>query len=277
MTVRDELIELRGLRFHYRDWTSTRSDPPTLVLLHGYTGHARTWDHFAEGMRDRYRILALDQRGHGETAWAPPGDYGTTAMVEDLTAFVSALGLERFSLLGLSMGGIVSFAYAGLKPPALERLVIVDIAPELSQPGLARINEGAREKDSFPTREAAFQHARRTNSVPPQDHHRHRVEHALMRTEEGGWTYRFDRALRDPSVPRNRMSADEGWCRVAAIEVPTLLVRGAQSDLLAVEVAQRMVNAIPDASLVEIEGAGHSVPLDKPDGFLLAVRRFLLG
>ena len=98
-----------------------------------------------------------------------------------------------------------------------------------------------------------------------------------MRTEEGGWTYRFDRALRDPSVPRNRMSGDEGWCRVAAIEVPTLLVRGAQSDLLAVEVAQRMVNAIPDASLVEIEGAGHSVPLDKPDGFLLAVRRFLLG
>jgi predicted alpha/beta-fold hydrolase len=70
--VTDELIEMRGLRFHYRDWRPKRAGAPTLVLLHGFTGHARSWDAFADAMTDRYRVLALDQRGHGETAWAPP-------------------------------------------------------------------------------------------------------------------------------------------------------------------------------------------------------------
>ena len=73
--VRDELIELRGLRFHYRDWPSTKRDAKDLVLLHGYTSHARSWDAFAEAMSTDYRVLALDQRGHGETAWASPQAY----------------------------------------------------------------------------------------------------------------------------------------------------------------------------------------------------------
>ena len=277
MTVRDELVELRGLRFHYRDWASTRTDAPVLIALHGYTGHARSWDHLAAGMCDRYRVLALDQRGHGETAWAAEDEYGTDYMVGDLEAFIRALKLERFSLLGLSMGGIVSFAYAGLKPSTLERLVIVDIAPELASAGLQRIYDGVKEDDVFSSREAAFEQARAANSVPPEAHHRHRVEHSLMRTEDGNWTFRFDRALRDPNVPRNRMTSEEGWRRVAAIDVPTLLVRGADSDLLDPGIAERMAGAISQGELVEIPDAGHSVPLDAPDAFLSAVRAFLPG
>ena len=68
----DQLIEMNGLRFHYRDWRSAKPDAEDLVLLHGYTGHARSWDWFAERMSDSYRVLALDQRGHGETQWAQP-------------------------------------------------------------------------------------------------------------------------------------------------------------------------------------------------------------
>jgi len=75
-TVADALIEIRGLRFHFRDWPSKRTDAPALVLLHGFTGHARSWDPFAEAMTDRYRVLALDQRGHGETGWAQANQYG---------------------------------------------------------------------------------------------------------------------------------------------------------------------------------------------------------
>src|SRR5579862_3645570 len=88
MTVTDELIELRGLRFHYRDWAGPRAGAPDLVLLHGFTGHARSWDAFAQGMSDRYRVLALDQRGHGESGWAGPGGYGIGEMTMDLEAFV---------------------------------------------------------------------------------------------------------------------------------------------------------------------------------------------
>ncbi|ETW98480.1 MAG: hypothetical protein ETSY1_18530 [Candidatus Entotheonella factor] len=274
--VHDHLIYLNGLRFHFREWPSQQADAQDLVLLHGFTGHARSWDAFAQAMSSHYRVLALDQRGHGETAWAPPDQYGTPYMVADLEAFVSALSLQRFVLLGLSMGGIVSFHYAGKQPEVLERLVIVDIAPEIAAGGLDRINQGVQANDIFSSPEAAFEAARTANPLPPEEHHRQRVVNNLMRLEDGTWTYRYDRALRDPNTPRQRASADEGWQAVARINVPTLLVRGELSDILAPEHAARMAEDIADCQLVEVRGSGHAVPLDKPDGFLKAVRDFLV-
>src|SRR5207249_4376580 len=101
--VQDKHVTLGGLRFHYREWGEAGAPP--LVLLHGYTSHARSWDTFAGAMCEHYRVLALDQRGHGETEWATDGDYTAERMVEDVAAFAQALGLGRFALLGLSMGG----------------------------------------------------------------------------------------------------------------------------------------------------------------------------
>lgn len=274
--VVDELIEMRALRFHYRDWPSTRADARDLVLLHGFTGHARSWDAFAAAMTDRYRVLALDQRGHGETAWAPADRYGVEEMAQDLTAFVAALGLKDFTLLGLSMGGMVAMRYAGERPRELAALVIVDIGPEIAAAGSGRIQAGLRASDVFATREAAFAAARAVNSTPPEDHHRHRVDMSLMRTEDGAWTYRYDRALRSPSALRLR-DAEAAWRSCAAIDVPTLLIRGAKSDILAPEVAQRMIETIPGARFALVEGSGHAIPLDAPDGFLAAARGFLKG
>lgn len=273
--VVDELIELRGLRFHYRDWAGPGPDAQDLVLLHGYTGHARSWDAFAEAMSSDYRVLALDQRGHGETGWAPPDQYGTFEMVADLEAFVAALGLDRFVLLGLSMGGIVAIEYAGRRPPGLERLVIVDIAPEIPTEGLSDITRRVARSDVFDSVQAAFARAQEDNPVPPEAHHFHRIRHSLMRTEDGRWTYRYDRALRDPDNARPRPSVEEGWRSVAAIDVPSLLIRGEDSNLLQPAVADRMVRDIPDCRFVEVAGSGHPVPLDRPDGFLDAVRTFL--
>ena len=273
--VRDELIELRGLRFHFRHWPSASADAQDLVLLHGYTGHARSWDAFAEAMSSDYRVLALDQRGHGETAWAPREHYGTVEMVADLEAFVAAMGLQRYVLLGLSMGGMVSIAYAGKQPSELERLVIVDIAPEIATGGLRNILDKVARSDVFESVEEAFARARADNPVPPEAHHLHRVRNSLMRNEDGNWTYRYDRALRDRTNQRPRPSAEEGWRSVANINVPTLLVRGENSNLLDRGIAERMVSDIAEARLVEVQGAGHPVPLDKPDGFLDAVRTFL--
>jgi pimeloyl-ACP methyl ester carboxylesterase len=245
------------------------------VLLHGFTGHARSWDAFAQAMSADYRVLALDQRGHGESEWAAPEQYGTPYMVADLEAFVAALGLDRLVLLGLSMGGSVAIHYAARQPAALERLVIVDIGPEVGTRGLSRINQGVQAKDVFSSPEEAFKWARAANSLPPEGHHRQRVINNLMRLEDGTWTYRYDRALRDPSNPRQRPTVEEGWGAVARINVPTLLIRGELSDILAPEHAARMAKDIAACQLVEVGGSGHAVPLDKPDGFLKAVRDFL--
>jgi len=273
--VQDELIELRGLRFHYRDWACSKPDAQDLVLLHGYTGHARSWDVLAEAMSTDYRVLALDQRGHGETAWAPADAYGTPEMVADLEAFVAAMGLDGFVLLGLSMGGIVSMGYAGKQPPELAQLIIVDIAPEIAKQGLKKIAANVARSDVFASREEAFARAREDNPIPPEEHHRHRVYNSLMRNDDGRWTYRYDRALRDPDNTREGIPADEGWWLVSNINVPTLLIRGALSDILDADVASRMVANIDDCRLVEVAGSGHPVPLDKPDEFLEAVKTFL--
>jgi pimeloyl-ACP methyl ester carboxylesterase len=274
--VTDELIEMRGLRFHYRDWPAKPPGAPSLVLLHGYTGHARSWDAFAEAMTDRYRVLALDQRGHGESGWTGAGHYGIEAMTEDLRAFAAALGLRDFALLGLSMGGMVAMDYAGAQPAELAALVIVDIGPELVTSGADRIRDAQQASDVFDSRDAAFAVARAANPLPPPAHHRHRVDNNLMMTEDGRWTWRYDRALRSVRELRPR-DAETGWRSCANIAVPTLLIRGELSDILAPEIAERMVQTIPQARLATVTNSGHAVPLDAPDGFLAVARTFLNG
>lgn len=275
LAVADRTITLNGLNFHYRDWESAKPDAEVLVLLHGYTGHARSWDSFAAAMSTGYRVLALDQRGHGETEWADPKQYGVNHMVSDLEAFVAALNLDQYSLLGLSMGGRNAIHYAGARPQALRRLVIVDIGPEIGTKGSARIQAGVRLSDVFESVEEAIERARSTNPNADEAEQRHRVTHSLMQRDDGKWTYRYDKALRDPDNPRPRPTSEEGWALWEQINAPTLLIRGEISDVLQADVAAKMVETGAECQFVEVVGSGHSVPLDRPQGFLEAVRTFL--
>lgn len=270
--VQDKFITLNGLRFHYRDWGDEGAPP--LVLLHGFTSHARSWDTFASAMQDQFRVLALDQRGHGETEWA--SDYGAERMVEDVAAFVNALGLQTFVLLGLSMGGRNAYMYTAQHPERVERLVIVDIGPEVMTTGSARIRSGVLAKDAFDDPEEAYRAARATNPRPPEDEHRRRIENGLMQREDGKWTWRYDKTLRAPDRPLPRPDPEKVWAMLLNITCPTLLVRGAQSDVLSRETAERMVQVMPNSRLIEIDDCGHSVPLDRPTEFIAVVRPFLL-
>ena len=119
-------ITINDVRIRYLDW-GTEGLPP-MVCLHGHTGQARIWDEFAEAMRGSYHVYALDQRGHGESGYASDG-YARDRFVEDLAAFVDALGLDRFTLAGLSMGGWHSMLYTADHPDRVERIVMVDIGP----------------------------------------------------------------------------------------------------------------------------------------------------
>ena len=272
--VLDKTITLNGLKFHYLDWGNETAQ--ALVCLHGFTGHARTWDTLAAAMTDRYRVLALDQRGHGETEWA--SDYASERRVEDMEAFVEALGLDRFVLLGLSMGGRAAFMYAAKNPEKVERLVIVDIAPESDPVGSQRISQGVRANDVFDEPEDAVRAARAANPRPPESELRHRVLNNLVQRADGKWTYRYDVALRNGSGARVMPSTEETartWESLRNITSPTLLIRGAASDVLSRELADRMVATIPNCTLVEVAESGHSVPLDNPSGFVAALSPFL--
>ena len=266
----DDYVMLDGLRFHYREWLNPGKQ--ALLLLHGFTGHARSWDSFAAAMQPDYHVYALDQRGHGESAWTD--DYSAEAMVEDVERFRKALGLKQFVLLGLSMGGRNAYHYAAKYPAEVQRLVIVDIGPDIATAGATRITAGVRAGDVFDTPEEAIELALKANPNADPEESRHRTRHNLMRIDDGRWTFRYDKALRGER-PLPRPDPQAAWAGLATIAAPTLLIRGEISDVLDAEVAARMVREIPQCSFEVVAGSGHSIPLERPKGFLEAVRTFL--
>jgi len=271
----DRTITLRGQRFHYVEWGPAAAPP--VVFLHGITGHARTWDDEARLLAGRYRVLVLDQRGHGDTDPAPDGDYSDDALLGDLTAFADALGLRRCTLVALSLGGRVAINFAGTQPARVERLVIVDIGPEIAPVGRARVGAlmaGAPER--FESVEDVITHMRANAPLYTEAMLRHRAQHAVRPLPGGGFTWKYDRALREAiRQGRMRVPADL-WAQWRAITCPTLLVRGALSDILSDETAKRMVDELPAARLVVVPGAGHTVPGDQPAAFQSLLREFLM-
>jgi esterase len=271
----DHTIALHGQRFHYVEWGAP--DSPVVVALHGITGHARTWDDEARLLAGRLRILALDQRGHGDSDPAPDGDYSDDALLGDLVAFADALGLRQFSLLALSLGGRVAINFAGRHPDRVDRLVVVDIGPEIAPAGRARVGAlmaGAPER--FETVEDVVAHMRASNPRYTEAMLRHRARHAVRPLPGGGFAWKYDRALRDAIRDgRLRVPADL-WPQWGAMACPTLLVRGAESDVLSAETATRMVDALPAARLVVVPGAGHTVPGDQPAAFQSLLCQFLM-
>ena len=247
------------------------------MLLHGITGHARTWDDEARLLAERRHVLVLDQRGHGDSDPAPDGDYGDDALLGDLDAFVHALGLGRVSLLALSLGGRVAINYAGRYPARVERLVVVDIGPEIAPAGRARVGTlMATAPERFASIEDVIIHMRANAPRYTDAMLRHRAQHAVRPLPGGGFTWKYDRALRDAiRQGRLRVPADL-WPQWRAITCPTLLVRGAESDVLSEETAKQMIDALPAARLVVVPDAGHTVPGDQPAAFQALLREFLM-
>jgi len=271
---RDHAQAVGGLSFHYVTWG--RESAPPLVLLHGLTGHARSWDALSRHLCEDFRVIALDQRGHGDSDRAPDGDYRVATMAGDVAGFVDALGLRRVALVGLSMGGRVGIAYAGGPAARIERFCIVDIGPEIHLPGLERIRQmmaGAPER--IESEDQAVEFVRRANPRMAEAGLRERVCHGLRRLRDGGFEWKYDKALRDMMRQGGRRDSIDLWEPLRRIAAPVLLVRGAESDVLSAEVAKRMIDALPDGRLVEIESAGHTVPADQPEAFARAVRSFL--
>jgi pimeloyl-ACP methyl ester carboxylesterase len=270
----DRTIVLHGQRFHYTEWGAPAAPP--VVFLHGITGHARTWDDEARLLAERYHVLVLDQRGHGDSDPAPDGDYSDAALLGDLEAFVDALGLARLTLVALSLGGRVAMNYAGRHPERVERLVVVDIGPEIAPAGRARVSQMmAAAPERFETLEDVVAYQRASNPLYAEAMLRHRARHAVRPLPTGGFTWKYDRALRD-AIRQGRLRAPADlWPQWRAIQCPTLLVRGAASDVLSEETAKRMLEELPSARLTVVPDAGHTVPGDQPAVFQALLREFL--
>ena len=170
----------------------------------------------------------------------------------------------------LSMCAHNRLAFAAAQPELVDRLIAIDIAPALRTRGAGpREPNQAAPPRVFASRDAAWEHARTTNTRADPALLRERWMNNLRELPDGTVELKYDAA-----APREWQPADL-WERLPAITAPTLIVRGAESQVLSADVAQRMAAGLPKARLVEIEGAGHPVPLDRPGPFVEAVRAFL--
>lgn len=271
---KSQTLAANGINLHYLDWGAPAAPP--LVLLHGLRGHANVWDDVAQALCDRYHVYALDQRGRGDTDHAPGGDYSTDAFVADLAAFADAIGLERFTLVGHSMGGRNSLAFAARYPRRLERLCIVDIGPTIEAAGGSRITGELRDLPSqFDTFDDALAHVQTGNRFASERVMRRRLAGQTRTLPNGKIGWKFDPAIREQRIAGTAAPAVDLWPALPAIPCPTLVVRGSETDLLTPETAQRMIDALPRGELVEIARAGHMVFEDNPDDFIAAVQNWL--
>ena len=133
----DRFIDANGLRLHYLDYGNDGA--PWVVCVHGLSGNAHNFDALAPHLAAKYHVISVDVRGRGDSQWGPPTEYLPQNYVTDLARMLEGLGAARVSLIGTSMGGIISMTYAGGWPERVERLVVNDIGPEIDQAGLTRI------------------------------------------------------------------------------------------------------------------------------------------
>ncbi|MBN1689822.1 MAG: alpha/beta hydrolase [Dehalococcoidia bacterium] len=263
----DRYIKIGNLNLHYLEWGSEGAAP--IVLLHGLCGYARYWEIFARSMLDKYRLIAVNQRGHGDSDRAD--SYEHQDFIFDLDGFIEGLGLDKFILIGHSMGGLNAIIYAARHPDLVSGLIVVDIAPEIMAEGLARMAvERINEKDEFMSEKEAFSYIKNLDTLQSDDFIRHQIKYDLKR-KGSSLAFKYDKKLRDIEL----ISPVWLWEYVNQIICPTLLIRGMESDLLSGDTAQSVVDKLAFGSLVEINGAGHCVPSNNPEAFKKAVCNFL--
>jgi len=267
-------VVLRGMRFHYLDW-GTPGRPP-ILFLHGGGLNAHTWDLVCAALRAECHCLALDQRGHGDSEWSPEMDYTIESHAADLDAFVDRLGLDRFVLVGMSLGGVNALAWAASHSRKLAGLVIVDVGPEVRRAGVTKI--AAFTSDATPLDSVEDFVARALSFNPRRDATllRRSLLNNLRRMPDGKWMWKYDQRHRgrvDPAAYERRRELL--WSAVAKVACPTLVVRGAESDVFHDEDAERLARALPDGRWAKVEGAGHTVQGDNPAGLLVVLREFL--
>jgi pimeloyl-ACP methyl ester carboxylesterase len=262
--------DLGGLRLHYQDYGT--EGRPVMLCLHGGAAHGHWFDFIASGFTQDYHVLALDQRGHGDSAWVDPPGYSYHDYASDIDKVAAQLGLRGFVLIGHSMGGMVSLTYAATYPGRLAKLVIVDTSVNLSEERLSAMRDvGQRGGSSYATREelVARYRLRPAGTLASPEVVRHIAGHSARQFPDGGWRHKFDRGV---YALREKLDGMPFWDKV---KVPALLVRGERSQRITPQVYADVKARAPQVELAEVPDSDHHVTLDNPAGFTRTVKSFL--
>ena len=265
---------VRQQRFHFLEWGDLGAPP--VLLLHGGNQSAHSWDLVSLHLADRFRVIALDQRGHGDSEWARDSDYTSHAMASDAEAIVAALGLGQPIVFGHSMGGRNTLRLALDHSDVARALVIVDIGPEVAAEGARSIGQFVNHNREFDDVEEFVANVRRYDPFRSRVHIERTVKYNLMKRADGKYVSKCDYGRRMASMgetpaPLDPITLDD----VKVLKPPVLIVRGANSNVLTEEAARRFAAALPDGRLVTVPESGHNVHGQNTPGFLDVVRPFL--
>ena len=276
---RDEFVEANGLRFHYREWGDTRTRH-AVVLLHGYAETSEAWTETAQDLAREFRVIAIDQRGHGQSDRATDRDYTRATQMEDLEAIIQSLGLRSVTLIGHSMGGANAICFAAEHPEMTTALVVVETAPEVLRSGIETIRRLLATGATFASLNDAIESFREFFPYATTEQIERRVRASLTVNDDGAYVWDFDPIFRDPTSrppdpdPGQRRLSDL-WDCVDRVQCPTMIVRGSETDMLTPEAIQRLHRRVSGSRVSRIEDAGHSVPTDQPAALSLNIREFL--
>ena len=283
---RDGFFTTQRLRLHYAEW----GDPaaPPLLLVHGGRDHARSWDAIATAFADRFRVIAPDLRGHGDSAWASDGSYEMADLVADLAALFDALEIEQAAVVGHSLGGNVTLRHAGIYPERTSKLIVIEglgpspkVAAELAaRPIAERMRDWiarqhritAAVQRSYDSLDAATARMMAANQRLSPELARHLTVHGSRIGEDGRVRFKFDPSV-GTMAPVDLLQSEkyELW---AAVTCPVILAYGRES--WASNPAEDGRAAHFRGARVELfDDAGHWLQHDRYDAFVAMMADFL--
>jgi pimeloyl-ACP methyl ester carboxylesterase len=278
------------LQLHYTSWGTAGA--PLLVLQHGGLDHGRSWDNIARALAPDWHVVCPDLRGHGDSAWAPSGDYVMTAFLADFAALVATVqaryGARTISLCAHSLGGNIASRYAGIFPENVGRLALIEglgVAPALAHqrarlPMAQRMRHWLAERETAAARqprryaslEAAFARLSQANPRLSPQLARHLTQHAARPNADGTYSWKYDPLLK--VWPVLDMAPDDVAALWAGITCPVQLFYGSES-WATQQAKDGRLNHLANATVLEYEGAGHWLHHDQFDRFLADLTGFL--
>ncbi len=266
----DRTISVNGLDIHYVEWGAP--DKPPLVLLHGIARVAHSFDHLAPHFAEKYRVIAIDMRGHGDSAWDPQGSYMVEDYTKDIVGVVRELKLRNMVLWGNSTGGRVVQMVAGQRPELVRAVIVEDVGPERPREvSNRRADRMAKEADGWATFDDLYAQAQKENPRTPEAILKPFVQHASKKRADGRIVWKRDPAILNGFVPT------ELWATVRQIKAPLIYILGGASNIVPAQTQMDIRRELKQSEIVMMPGLGHYPSDEKPQEFIEIVERFLAG
>lgn len=272
MRVAERDVVVDGVRLHVR--TVGAADAPTVLVLHGMLGHRRDWDVLIDALGAHHRVVTVDQRGHGRSAWTE--SYRVGELAADAIGLIETLDLAPVPIVGHSMGAMVALLVAARRPDLVDRIAVIDIVPTSLATEFGRqLPEvlATLASVSYATVDDAVAEWIAGNPLARPELLRNYVAHAVVPDAAGRLRWGFDAARLHTFV--DSVTPEQLWEAIDAVTCPCLVVRGEHSPLTTDAEAWEVARRLGDARLVEIAGGGHDLGVEQPEAVTDAVAAFL--